>query len=103
MAIHQAILTSVRLESLPKATIDIFLTVIETDGIEGCVAAGTIAASTALADARIEIIGLVVSCSAVRFIGSIFYTNLRSLSRLWWVRRFGWIPQQRSLFYRRGR
>jgi len=72
MAIHQAILTSVRLESLPKATIDIFLTVIETDGIEGCVAAGIIAASTALADARIEVIGLVVSCSVVRFMEFVF-------------------------------
>ena len=65
MAVHQAIIPSVRLETFPKSTIDIFITVIETDGIEGCVAAGSIAASTALADAGIEVIGLVVSCSAV--------------------------------------
>ncbi|KAF9564624.1 ribosomal protein S5 domain 2-like protein [Agrocybe pediades] len=64
MAIHQAIIASVRLETFPKATIDIFVTVIETDGIEGCVAAGSIAASTALADAGIEVIGIVVSCTA---------------------------------------
>ncbi|KAF8798050.1 ribosomal protein S5 domain 2-like protein [Phlegmacium glaucopus] len=64
MAVHQAIVPSVRLETFPKSTIDIFITVIETDGIEGCMAAGAIAASTALADAGIEIIGLVVSCSA---------------------------------------
>lgn len=65
MAVHQAIIPSVRLETFPKSTIDIFITVIETDGIESCVAAGSIAASTALADAGIEVIGLVVSCSAV--------------------------------------
>jgi len=63
MAIHQAIVSAVRLELLPKSTIDIFLTVIENDGIEGCVAAGTIAASAALADAGIDMIGLVMSCS----------------------------------------
>lgn len=66
MAIHQALIPSVRLETFPKATIDIFITVIETDGMEGCVAAGSIAASMALAHAGIEIYGLVVSCSAVR-------------------------------------
>lgn len=65
MAIHQALVSSVRLETFPKATIDIFVTIIETDGIEGCVAAGSIAASMALAHAGIEVIGLVMSCSAV--------------------------------------
>lgn len=65
VAIHNAIVASVRLELLPKSTIDIFLTIIENDGIEGCVAAGSIAASTALADAGIDLIGLVMSCSGV--------------------------------------
>jgi len=65
MAVHQAIVASVRLETFPKATIDIFITVLETDGMEGCVAAGSVAASTALVDAGIEVLGLVVSCSAV--------------------------------------
>ncbi|KAF9482786.1 ribosomal protein S5 domain 2-like protein [Pholiota conissans] len=64
MAIHQALISSVRLETFPKATIDIFVTIIETDGIESCVSAGSIAASTALAYAGIEVIGLVMSCSA---------------------------------------
>ena len=50
---------------MPKSTIDIFIIVIENDGIEGCVASGAVAASTALADAGIEMLGLVVSCSAV--------------------------------------
>ena len=58
-------MSSVRLELFPKSTIDIFLTIVENDGIEGCMAAGSIAASTALADAGIDIIGLVVSCSGV--------------------------------------
>ncbi|KAI0341555.1 mRNA transport regulator 3 [Trametopsis cervina] len=62
--IHQAILSSVRLELLPKSTIDIYIVVIENDGIQGCVASGSIAASAALADAGIEMLGLVVSCSA---------------------------------------
>ncbi|KIP09585.1 hypothetical protein PHLGIDRAFT_102557, partial [Phlebiopsis gigantea 11061_1 CR5-6] len=62
--IHQALLSSVRLELLPKSSIDIFIIVIENDGIEGCVASGSVAASTALADAGIEMLGLVVSCSA---------------------------------------
>jgi exosome complex component MTR3 len=65
VAIHQAIVCSVRLELLPKSTIDIFLTIVENDGIEGCVAAGSIAASTALANAGIDMVGLVVSCSGV--------------------------------------
>ncbi|KAJ3536666.1 hypothetical protein NM688_g6806 [Phlebia brevispora] len=62
--IQQALQSSVRLELLPKSTIDIFITVIENDGSEGCIAAGSVAASTALADAGIDMLGLVVSCSA---------------------------------------
>ncbi|KAJ6630835.1 ribosomal protein S5 domain 2-like protein [Mycena sp. CBHHK59/15] len=64
VAIHQALVSSVRLELLPKSTIDIFITIIESDGLEGCVASGSIAASTALADAGIELLGLVTSCAA---------------------------------------
>ncbi|KAJ7219307.1 3' exoribonuclease family, domain 1-domain-containing protein [Mycena pura] len=64
VAIHQALVASVRLELLPKSTIDIFITIIESDGLDGCVAAGSVAASTALADAGIELFGLVTSCAA---------------------------------------
>jgi len=53
------------LERFPKSTIDVFLTVLENDGLESCVAAGSIVASTALADAGIEMFGMVVSCAAV--------------------------------------
>lgn len=66
VAIHQSIVSSVCLELFPKSTIDIFITIVENDGVEGCVASGSIAASTALADAGIEMFGLVASCSAVR-------------------------------------
>ncbi|KAH8106966.1 mRNA transport regulator 3 [Cristinia sonorae] len=62
--IHQALLSAVRLELFPKSTIDIFITVLENDGLEGCITAGTVAASAALADAGIEMLGLVVACSA---------------------------------------
>lgn len=63
--IQQSLLPAVRLELFPKSTIDVFLFVIENDGIEGCVASGTMAASTALAHARIDMLGLVASSSAV--------------------------------------
>ena len=63
--IHQALVASIRLELFPKSTIDVFITIIENDGIEACIAAGSVAASTALADAGVEMVGLVMSCSAV--------------------------------------
>ncbi|KAL9715178.1 3'-5'-exoribonuclease [Leucoagaricus gongylophorus] len=64
MAVYQAIVSSVRLELLPKAMIDVYITVIEADGIEGVISSASIAVSAALADAGIEILGLVISCSA---------------------------------------
>jgi exosome complex component MTR3 len=64
--IHQALVSAVRLELFPKAVIDIFVTIIECDGLDSCIAAGTVACSTALANAGIEMFGLVVSCAAVR-------------------------------------
>ena len=68
--IQQALTPSVRLELLPKSTVDIFIIVIENDGMEGCVSSGSIAASVALADAGIEMLGMVMSCSAVSTLGS---------------------------------
>jgi len=64
LLVHQSILPAIQLELFPKSTIDVFLTILENDGLEGCVAAGSIVASTALADAGIEMFGMVVSCSA---------------------------------------
>jgi exosome complex component MTR3 len=66
VSIHQSLVSSIRLELFPKSTIDVFLTIIENDGIDSCVATGTVAASTALADAGVEMLGLVTSCAAVR-------------------------------------
>lgn len=65
--IQQALVPAVRLDLLPKSTLDVFVIIIENDGVEGCVAAGSIAASTALADAGVEMLGMVMSCAAVRF------------------------------------
>lgn len=76
VAIHQSIASSVCLELFPKSTIDVFITIVENDGIEGCIASGSIAASTALADAGIEMFGLVASCSAVRICRMIDSLNL---------------------------
>ena len=80
MAIHQALLASVRLETFPKSTVDIFITVIEADGMENCVASGSVAASAALADAGIEIFGLVSSCSAVSSTSP--FLDILTMSRL---------------------
>ncbi|KAJ3757854.1 3' exoribonuclease family, domain 1-domain-containing protein [Lentinula raphanica] len=64
VAIQQALLPSVQLEHFPKSTIDVFVIILEADGIEGCIASGVIAASTALANAGIDMYGLVTSCAA---------------------------------------
>ncbi|KAH9946043.1 mRNA transport regulator 3 [Epithele typhae] len=69
---QQALVSAVRLELLPKSTLDIFITVIENDGIEGCIASGSVAASAALADAGVEMLGLVASCSAAVVGGEIW-------------------------------
>jgi exosome complex component MTR3 len=63
--IQQALTPAVRLELFPKSSIDVFITIIENDGTEGCVASGTVAANTALAHAGIEMLGMVMSCAAV--------------------------------------
>ncbi|GAW02388.1 ribosomal protein S5 domain 2-like protein [Lentinula edodes] len=81
VAIQQALLSSVRLEHFPKSTIDIFLVIIEADGIEGCVASGSIAASTALADAGIDMYGLVTSCTAGKISGLIQHKKSFSMFR----------------------
>ncbi|KAG8862999.1 hypothetical protein FRB96_000419 [Tulasnella sp. 330] len=62
--IQQALTASLRLELFPKSIIDVYINVLENDGIEGCISAGTVAASTALAHAGVEMVGLVMSCTA---------------------------------------
>lgn len=63
--VHQALLPAVRLELLPKSSLDVFVTILEADGIAGCVAAASVAASAALTHAGMEMLGLVTSCTAV--------------------------------------
>lgn len=101
--IQQALTPSVRLELLPKSVIDIFVTVIENDGTEGCVAAASLAASTALADAGIEMLGLVTSCSSVRLNSFSSRNSYSSLffCRRWSARMFGLIQQSKKQRWRR--
>ncbi|CBQ68972.1 conserved hypothetical protein [Sporisorium reilianum SRZ2] len=64
--LHQALLPSLRLDLLPKASLDIHIMVLQTDGLEeSCIAAACIAASTALASAGIDMFGLVVGTVAL--------------------------------------
>lgn len=65
--VHQALRPSIQLELFPKSTIDVFITVLEADGAESCVASASIAASAAIADAGFEMFGLVAACSACAF------------------------------------
>ncbi|KAE8232067.1 hypothetical protein CF326_g2911 [Tilletia indica] len=66
--VTQALLPSIRLDLLPKATLDIYLTVLEADALdEGCAAASATLASTALADAGVDLYGLVVGSTAAYY------------------------------------
>ncbi|KAI9261088.1 ribosomal protein S5 domain 2-type protein [Sporodiniella umbellata] len=61
----QALSPAVRLELLPKSTIDIYINVLESDGSSSCLAAAIVASSVALADAGIEMLDQVTACSSV--------------------------------------
>lgn len=97
MAINQALLSAVRMELLPKSTIDVYLTVLENDSTEATIASGIITASAALADAGIEMLGLVTACCGVslvyrRMIASKFIFRHRLLS----AKKSGWIPLKKK-------
>jgi len=63
--VEQALLPAVRLELLPKASIDIHITVLDQDtSVLGGVALAVTAASAALAEAGVEMLGLVTGASA---------------------------------------
>ncbi|KAF9437054.1 hypothetical protein BGZ76_002124 [Entomortierella beljakovae] len=62
--LSQALSPAVQLEKLPKSAIDIYITVLESDGWGSCVAAAITAASVALAHAGIEMLDMVAGCSA---------------------------------------
>ncbi|KAK9720288.1 3'-5'-exoribonuclease [Basidiobolus ranarum] len=61
--ITQALAPSVRLELFPKSVVDIYISVLESDGIGSTVAAAITCASVALADAGIEMLDLVAASS----------------------------------------
>ncbi|CAG8540831.1 4277_t:CDS:2, partial [Acaulospora colombiana] len=56
--IYEALAPSIRLELLPKSTIDIYITILENDGTASCLAAAVTCASVAVADAGIEMLDL---------------------------------------------
>lgn len=74
-AVRSALLPSLRLDLLPKASIDVFITVLELGASRGkgeegqddeaCTAAATTIASCALADAGIEMWGLVIGINGI--------------------------------------
>ncbi|KAJ3128763.1 hypothetical protein HK098_003529 [Nowakowskiella sp. JEL0407] len=67
-----AISPSIRLSQYPKSSIDIFVQVIESDGISACFSGAVNAATLALADAGIEMTDCVVAASV-----GIFKSGLR--------------------------
>lgn len=76
--VHQALFPSIRIDLLPKSSIDAHIMVLDADtSILGCCALATMAASAAVAQAGVQMYGLVVGTAAVR----IFYLR-ESLLRL---------------------
>ena len=65
--VQQALLPAVRLELLPKSSIDVHVTVLDADtSMLGYSALAVTAASAALAEAGVEMLGLVTGAAAVR-------------------------------------
>ncbi|RUS17431.1 ribosomal protein S5 domain 2-type protein [Endogone sp. FLAS-F59071] len=63
--LSESLAPAVRLDLLPKSTVDVFVTVLENGGTSSCIAAAVTAASVALADAGIEMLDQVAASSAV--------------------------------------
>ncbi|KAJ2489958.1 3'-5'-exoribonuclease [Coemansia sp. RSA 1836] len=63
LMLEQAVAPAIRLEAYPKASIDAFVTVIESDGKAATIAAAINCISAALADAGIELYDSVAACS----------------------------------------
>lgn len=61
----QALTPAIRLDLLPKSSIDVYVNVLENDGTSSCLAAAISAASVALADAGIEMYDQVAASSIV--------------------------------------
>lgn len=63
--IHTSLLPCIRLNLLPKASLDIYISILESDAsLEGCASLAITAASASLASAGIEMWGLCVGSSA---------------------------------------
>ncbi|KAJ3172152.1 hypothetical protein HDU88_006967 [Geranomyces variabilis] len=67
LVLEQALSPAVRLDLIPKSTVDVFVQVLESDGSAACLAAAITCASLALADAGIEMLDAVAACSAGYF------------------------------------
>ncbi|KAJ2740072.1 3'-5'-exoribonuclease [Coemansia sp. BCRC 34301] len=63
LMLEQSVAPAIRLEAYPKASIDAFVTVIESDGKAATIAAAINCISAALADAGIELYDSVAACS----------------------------------------
>ncbi|CAG8475683.1 6168_t:CDS:2 [Funneliformis mosseae] len=70
--VFEALAPSIRLDLLPKSTIDVFISVLENDGTASCLAAAITCASVAVADAGIEMSDQVAACSASYIDGDIY-------------------------------
>ncbi|RIA92922.1 ribosomal protein S5 domain 2-type protein [Glomus cerebriforme] len=70
--VYEALAPSIRLDLLPKSTIDIYISVLENDGMASCFAAAITCASVAVADAGIEMLDQVAACSASYIDGDIY-------------------------------
>ncbi|KAF9094421.1 hypothetical protein BGX29_006919 [Mortierella sp. GBA35] len=62
--LSQGLTPAVRLELFPKSNVDVYITVLESDGWGSCIAAAFTVASVALAHAGIEMLDMVAGCSA---------------------------------------
>jgi exosome complex component MTR3 len=67
MILEQALLPALRSELYPRSTIDIFVQVLDCDGLHSALGAAITCASMALVNAGIEMRDIVIGCSAVRF------------------------------------
>ncbi|KND01094.1 uncharacterized protein SPPG_04185 [Spizellomyces punctatus DAOM BR117] len=67
LVLRQALAPAVRLDLLPKSTVDVFVQVLESDGSAACLAAAITCAALALADAGIEMLDAVAACAVGYF------------------------------------
>ncbi|KAJ3057009.1 hypothetical protein HK097_001493 [Rhizophlyctis rosea] len=64
LIVYQALAPAVRLDLIPKSTVDVYIQILESDGNAACLAAAITCAAMALADAGIEMTDAVAASSA---------------------------------------